>query len=91
MITNDRTLTAVTLFGAFLAASLVSQPSHAGIALNGVNLNGIALNGINLQGTSINGSYGNGSRQLGTAVNPAAPTETSGKQVLAIELPPAAE
>jgi len=86
MITNNRTLTAVMLFGAVLAASLVSQPGYAGVALNGANLNGITMQGINLQGTNLNGLW-----QLGTAANPAAPTETSGKRVLAIELPPAAD
>lgn len=96
MITNNRTLTAVTLFGVVLAVSLVSQPGHAGVALNGANLNGTNLNGENinglsLQGTSINGGYGNGLQRLRTAANPAAPTETSGKRVLAIELPPAAD
>jgi hypothetical protein len=96
MITNNRTLTAVTFCGAVLAVSLVSQPGHAGIALNGIALNGLRINGANLngtgvQGTSINGRYVNGLRQLGTAANPAAPTETSGKRVLAIELSPAAD
>ncbi len=116
MITNNRTLTAVTFCIAVLAMSLVSQPGYAGVVLNGValnglrtngaNLNGVSLqgtsingvslqgtnlNGVSLQGTSINGGYSNGLRQLGTAANPAAPTETSGKRVLAIELPPAAD
>jgi hypothetical protein len=49
MITNNRTLTAVTLLGTVLAASLVSQPGHAGIALNGVGLQGTGSNGVSLQ------------------------------------------
>ncbi len=111
MITNNRTLIAVTFCIAVLAMSLVSQPGYAGVVLNGASLNGVALNGlrtnganlngvslqgtsingVSLQGTNLNGGYSNGLRQLGTAANPAAPTETSGKRVLAIELPPAAD
>jgi hypothetical protein len=54
MITNNRTLTAITLCGAVLAASLVSQPGHAGIALNGLSLNGTNLNGTAPQAAGSN-------------------------------------
>jgi uncharacterized protein YjbI with pentapeptide repeats len=69
MIANNRTLTAVTFFGAVLAVSLVSQPGHAGVALNGANLNGTNLNGVGPQGMSFNGMGAQGVSLNGVSPN----------------------
>jgi hypothetical protein len=101
MITNNRTLTAVTLLGTVLAASLVSQPGHAGIALNGVGLNGLRVNGASLNGVGMQGTGSNGvslqarDRQdvnrLGTIPQAAGSDTDWGSiegRLLGIELPP---
>jgi hypothetical protein len=96
MITNNRTLTAITLFGTVLTASLVSQPGHAGISLNGIALNGLMQNGRTFQGASLNGvSLQARDRQdvsaLGTTPQAAGSDTGWGSiegRLLRIELPP---
>ena len=97
MITNNRTLTAVTLLGTVLAASLVSQPGHAGLRLdNGISLQGANLNGFGAQGTNLNGvSLQARDRQdvsrLGTIPQAAGSDTDWGSiegRLLGIELPP---
>ncbi len=101
MITNNRTLTAITLFGTVLTASLVSQPGHAGIALNGLMQNGRTFQGANLNGMDPQGASLNGvslqarDRQdasaLGTTPQAAGSNTGWGSiegRLLGIELPP---
>jgi hypothetical protein len=96
MITNNRTFTTIILCGAVLAASLVSQPGHAGVGLNGVVLNGSGVQGANLNGVVLNGTMQNGRTFQGASPNGTAP-QTAGsdtgsgsiaERVLSIELPP---
>jgi uncharacterized protein YjbI with pentapeptide repeats len=96
MIINNRTLTAITLFGTVLTASLVSQPVHAGISLNGIALNGMMQNGRTFQGASLNGVSlqardRQGVNPLGTTPQAAGSAMDWGSiegQLLGIELPP---
>jgi uncharacterized protein YjbI with pentapeptide repeats len=48
-------LSALTLCGTILAASVVSQPSYGGATLNGQGYQGVSLNGQGVQGVALNG------------------------------------